>query len=282
MSNKITLLAIFIGAMFAVSPFVCNSQPTWFASGAVQNIIAGEDMANFSAVYLGGDGRAYKCDRSKTAIGVTIDTAQIGDTIQMLRRGIIYNWPNGNNATWFVGDTAQLITTAPDFGNIQQVARSGDGELYIEILEPHTVNEAVNVLSDDVVRTFSTELEAVEGFSLDLVSDATYLITGKLFFYNSDAIGGYKYATSFDGALFSYFQSQYTSVGTLEVLNITGYDELPNGETISGIGTNYVSFENVVSVVEGGIYSLSFAQSVASLGEITFLTGSTLTAKRIK
>lgn len=269
--------------MFAISPFVCTSQPTWIPSGTVNNIIAGEAIPNFSAVYLGGDGLAYVCDRNTAAAGIAIDTAAIGDTIQMLRSGVIYNWVGTDNATYYVGDDGTLTATAPTWGIIQQVAKSDFNDLYINLLEPHTVDEAARVLGDDVVRSFSTELENVDGYYLDLASEATYVITGRLFFATADAISGYRYATSFDGSGSGYYRNTYTSFGVLEAANVTGYDSIiASTDVLSGAGVSSVVFDHVLTVVEGGRYALAFAQSVLSLNDVTFLTGSELTAKRIK
>ena len=267
--------------MFAILPFVCKSQP--IPSGVVNNIIAGEAIPNFSAVYLGGDGLAYVCDRNTAAAGIAIDTAAIGDTIQMLRSGVIYNWIGTDNATYYIGDDGALTATAPTWGIVQQVAKSDFNDLYINLLEPHTVDEAARVLGDDVVRSFSTELENVDGYYLDLESGATYIITGRLFFATTDAISGYRYATSFDGSGSGYYRNTYTSFGVLEAANVTGYDSIIAAtDVLSGEGVSAVSFDHVLTVVEGGRYALAFAQSVLSINDVTFLTGSTLTAKRIK
>lgn len=117
--------------------------PAVSSEAVIGNFIAGDNVIANKVVYLKADGTVEHADKDASidfndVLGVANNSAAIGNPVEVTHYGKVSNASIGPiGSTYWLGNTGDLISTAPLLGVIQHIARQiTTKEIFVEKHRP--------------------------------------------------------------------------------------------------------------------------------------------------
>jgi hypothetical protein len=264
------------------------------ASGHITTIVAGQTFNNYSPVFIASDGKAYKASVSDAAfapVGIAIDTANaIGDTIQILHRGIIFNYPyfSASKKIYLGSVDGAASEFAPSFGSYYEIGRAVNGglDLLVDIKAAGVSGVTRKNKTANESRVSSTTLTADNTLTAALVAGATYNIKVFAQVNIANANMDYKYSTSYGGtAATQFYQREHIVCGvtTGSGVSICTTGAIPSTAlTGTTLGLGNVTIEGTITTTTAGTWAFNWAQNTSDVGQIIVLKGSYIEIERIQ
>jgi hypothetical protein len=270
------------------SHFGANAQA--IVAGNLKSLAAGAVMPAYTAVYVSSvDNRAYPAQRDVTANNAvaitTVEAAAIGDSIQIIYDGTIYEY-SGSEAekNFYLGTTDGLVTEfVPSFGVVQQIGRQVGKNLIIEVKTAYQSGAIIKDKTADETRVSNTTLTADATLTASLDAGCTYRVKALLLINIANANMDYKYSTAYSGtASGQYYRRQHVVCGATTTVSQATTGAIPStavAGTTSGHG--WVLIEGTITTTTSGTWSVLWAQNASDVGQIISRTGSYIEVKRI-
>ncbi len=261
--------------------------------GTIKSLAAGAAMPAYTAVYISSiDNRAYPAQRSVTANNAvaitTVASAAIGDSIQIIYDGVIYEY-SGSEAekNLYLGTTDGLVTEfVPSFGAVQQIGRQVGKNLLIEVKTAYQSGKTKTYKQNDESRVSSTTLTTDNTLTASLVAGAVYNIKVFAQVNIANANMDYKYSTSYGGTAASqFYQREHIVCGitTGSGVSICTTGAIPStAVTGTTLGLGNVTIEGTITTTTAGTWAFNWAQNTSDVGQIIVLKGSYIEIERIQ